>query len=67
LCSIDDIIGKDASLYKLSCEFDVLNACYDMGDIELLTRKVETSHWKKEEILCMLLQNKQVFLCKQKM
>jgi hypothetical protein len=28
----------------------VLNACYDMGDIELLTRKVETSHWKKEEI-----------------
>jgi hypothetical protein len=21
-----------------------------MGDIELLTRKVETSHWKKEEI-----------------
>ena len=50
MCSIDDIIGKDASLYKLSCEFDVLNACYDMGDIEHLTRKVETSHWKKEEI-----------------
>jgi hypothetical protein len=37
LCSVDDIIGKDASLYKLSCEFGVLNACYDMGDIELLT------------------------------
>jgi hypothetical protein len=49
LCRVDDIIGKDASLYKLSCEFGVLNACYDMGDIELLTRKVETSHWKKEE------------------
>jgi hypothetical protein len=39
LCKIDDIIGKNASLYKLSCEFGVLNACYDMGDI------VETSHW----------------------
>jgi hypothetical protein len=44
---VDDIIGKDASLYKLSCEFGVLNACYDMGDIELLTPKVETSHCKK--------------------
>jgi hypothetical protein len=42
LCKVNDIIGKDASLYKLSCEFGVLNACYDMGDIELLTRKVET-------------------------
>ena len=50
LCRVDDIICKDAHLYKLSCEFDVLNSCYDMGDIELLTRKVETSHWKKEEI-----------------
>ena len=28
LCRVDDIIGKDASLYKLSCEFGVLNACY---------------------------------------
>jgi hypothetical protein len=50
LCRVDDIIGKDASLYKLSCEFGVLNSYYDTGDIELLTRKVETSHWKKEEI-----------------
>ena len=44
MCRVDDIIGKNASLCKLSCEFGVLNACYDMGDI------VETSHWKKEEI-----------------
>ena len=36
-------------MYKL-CEFGVLNSCYGMGDIELLTVKVETSHWKKEEI-----------------
>ena len=50
LCRFDDIIDKDASLYKLSCEFGVLNSYYDMGDIELLTRKVETSDWKKEEI-----------------
>jgi hypothetical protein len=63
LCRVDDIIGKDASLYKLSCEFGVLNACYDMSDIELLTHKVETSHWKKEEIS---LQNKQVFLLQAK-
>ena len=50
MCRFDDIIDKDASLYKLSCEFGVLNSYYDMGDIELLTRKVETSDWKKEEI-----------------
>ena len=49
MCRVDDIIGKDAILCKLSCEFGVLNACYDMGEIELLTRKVETSHWEKEE------------------
>jgi hypothetical protein len=34
--------------------FGVLNACYDMSDIELLTHKVET------------LQNKQVFLLQAK-
>jgi hypothetical protein len=60
LCRVDDIIGKDASLYKLSCEFGVLNACYDMGDIELLTRKVETSHWKKEEPYTILVVDHQM-------
>ena len=40
----------DRASGDLPCEFGVLNACYDMGEIELLTRKVETSHWKKEEI-----------------
>ena len=35
---------------------------YGMGDIELLTGKVETSHWKKEEIYLQvfLLQAKDV-------
>ncbi|CAG2239394.1 unnamed protein product [Mytilus edulis] len=50
LCRVDDIIGKDASLYKLSCEFGILNSCYDMGDIELLTRKIETEHWSTNGI-----------------
>ena len=54
LCRVDDIIDKDASLCKLSCEIGVLNSCYDIGDIELLTHKVET------------LQNKQVFLLQAK-
>ena len=50
LCRVDYIIGKDENLCKLSYEFGVLNSCYDMGDIELLTRKVKTSHWETEEI-----------------
>jgi hypothetical protein len=37
VCRVDDIVGKDESLYK-SCEFGILNSCYDMGDLELLTR-----------------------------
>jgi hypothetical protein len=52
---------KDASLCKLSCEIDVLNSCYDIGDIELLTRI-----GKKKKFLCMLLQNKPVFLLQAK-
>ena len=32
LCRFDDIIGKGARLYKLSCEFGVLNSCYGMGE-----------------------------------
>jgi hypothetical protein len=32
VCKVDDIIGKDASLCKLSCEFGVLNAGYYMGE-----------------------------------
>ena len=68
LCRVDDIIGKDASLYKLSCEFGVLNACYDMGDIELLTPKVETSHCKKRRnFSACCCKTSQFFSCKQKM
>ena len=68
LCSVDDIIGKDASLYKLSCEFGVLNACYDMGDIELLTPKVETSHCKKRRnFSACCCKTSKFFSCKQKM
>lgn len=37
VCRVDDIVGKDESLYK-SCEFGISNSCYDMGDLELLTR-----------------------------
>ena len=50
LCRVDDIAGKDESLYKLSCAFGILNSCYDIGDLELLTRKVETFHWIETEV-----------------
>lgn len=46
LCRIDDVIGKNASLNKLSREFGILNSCYDMTDIELLKQKIETAHWR---------------------
>lgn len=39
LFRVDDIVDK------LACEFGILNSCYDMGDLELLTCKVETSYW----------------------
>ena len=50
VCMVDDSVGKDESLYKLSCGFGILNSCYDMGDLELLTPKVETSHWIETEV-----------------
>jgi hypothetical protein len=45
--TIREIPIVDRASGDLPCEFGVLNACYDMDDIELLTPKVETSHCKK--------------------
>lgn len=33
LCRVGDIIDKGVILFQLSCEFDILNSCYAMGDI----------------------------------
>lgn len=41
---VADIFGKDANLYKLL--FGILNSCYVMSAIELLTYAIENVLWK---------------------
>lgn len=55
LCRVDGKIGKDASMYKQSCEFGIFHKkkyFYDiiMDDIELLTHKIETAHGKADRL-----------------
>jgi hypothetical protein len=50
LFKVVDVVGKDGSLFKLACPYEILNSLYDMGDLELLTSVVDISHWVETPI-----------------
>ena len=46
---VDYICGKDRTLFKLLCEFSC-EILVTTGDLELLSQRLEKSHWKNESI-----------------